>query len=884
MKSSRSVHPRVSEYAQRDAAELLRDFRLSGDGLSVSEAQENRAKYGENRLSGPAPDTVPRRLRRAFVNPFTAVLLVLTVISFVTDVLLPSNFSRSLTTPALMFSMLLVSGVVRLAEELRAKRVADRLIGLFASHVQVRREGVWTTLPAEELVVGDTVRLSAGDRVPADLRVTAADELFVSQSVLTGESAVVEKRAEPLSGGRARSFADYADVAFMGSAVVGGSGEGVVLAVGQDTVYGGLSGAGADRRDGFTRGANSISWVLIRFMAVLTPVVFLASGLTKGNWLSAFLFALSVAVGLTPELLPMVVNACLARGSAVMGRKQTVVRSIGAMQGFGSMDVLCVDKTGTLTGDAVRLEYYMDVLGNESAAVLDLAYLNSLCHAGVKNHLDAAILACREMPGHESHFARLAQERPKLDELPFDYDRRCATVLVGGGEENLLVVKGSVGEVCRLCSRYEYRGERGAIEPGDLSGVRAVVDELLEDGMKVLAVAYKPFPRDSLSRSDEGDFILLGYLAFFDAPRRSAAAAIAELQALHVGVRVLTGDQRGTAISICRRLGVDTSGTLTGEELDRLSDDEAPLRIENTAVFAELSPRQKARVVETLQANGHTVGYLGDGMNDLPAIAQSDVGVSVDTAAQAVKEGADVILLKKDLGVVCEGIREGRRAFANLSKYIRITASSNFGNIVSIVAASVLLPFFPMSAAQLLLLNLLYDLLCLVLPWDSADAEMCARPLEWSGRTLGRFMRYFGPISSVFDLLTFAYLYFVLCPSVCGGTFASLAGSAEQLRFIALFQTGWFLESMWTQVLILHLLRTPRLPFVQSRASRPVMAVTLLGILAFTLLTFTPAGGWLGLTALPPMYFAFLAGAVALYLLFVTLAKKRYVRKHRELR
>ena len=431
------------------------------------------------------------------------------------------------------------------------------------------------------------------------------------------------------------------------------------------------------------------------------------------------------------------------------------MKNINAMQGFGSMDVLCVDKTGTLTGDRITLEYYMDVLGNESTKVLDFAYLNSLYHTGVKNHLDSALLQCRTMPGHEAHFQELASQYPKLDERPFDYERRFASVLVKHREANLLIIKGGIDEVCCRCISVEYKGERRAISGDGMESVRAVVDEILEDGMKVLAVAYKPLKGVFLSQEDEHDFILLGYLAFFDAPKESAAGAIRKLQNLHVGVRVLTGDHRDIAVSICRRLGIDTTQSLTGRDLEQLSEEELPIKIERTTLFAELSPKQKVQVVQLLRANGHTVGFLGDGMNDLPAIAEADVGISVDTAAEAVKEGADVILLKKDLNVLEAGIQEGRKAFANVSKYIKITASSNFGNILSIVIASVFLPFFPMTSLQLLLLNLLYDILCLALPWDHVDAETCTRPLEWSGRTLGRFMRFFGPISSCFDILTF---------------------------------------------------------------------------------------------------------------------------------
>ena len=878
-----TIHRRVLDYAYTDIATLYRDFHISEQGYTEKQVEESRTQYGSNILSGRASDTVLYRLRRAFVNPFAIILLILASISFVTDVLLASNFSRNMTTVIIILSMLLISGVVRFMQELRAKSVADHLTGMIASSILVRRNNKWVGLSSTELVVGDQVRLLAGDRVPADIRLTTADDLFVSQSVITGESAILEKNTDVLAQEKARSYGEYTNIAFMGSAVIGGTAEGVVLAVGKDTVYGGFSGTQSSEKNGFDQGAGSIAWVLIRFMTILIPVVFVACGITQGDWFSAFLFALSVAVGLTPEMLPMVINACLAKGSSAMGKKQTVVKNINAMQGFGSMDILCVDKTGTLTGDVVSLEYYMDILGNESEAVLDAAYLNSLYHTGVKNHLDTAVLKYRDMPGRSGHFQDLAAQHPKLDELPFDYERKFASVLVRNGEENCLLIKGSIDAVCRRCSYAEYKGSRSRIGDDGLSSVHAIVDEMLEDGMKVLAVAYKPLEQDRLDLEDERDFILLGYLAFFDAPKRTAADAIRKLRDLHVGIRVLTGDQKTVADSICRRLGIDTEQTLTGTELEGLSDDELPVRIERTTVFSELSPKQKVLILQTLQANGHTVGFLGDGMNDLPAIVESDVGISVDTAADAVKEGADVILLKKDLNVLEEGIQEGRKAFANVSKYIKITASSNFGNIFSIVIASVFLPFFPMTSVQLLLLNLLYDILCLVLPWDRVDAETCSRPLEWSGRTLGRFMRFFGPISSIFDVFTFAYLFFILCPAVCGGSFASLAGSAEQIRFIPLFQTGWFLESMWTQVLILHLLRTPKVPLFQSRPSCPVMLVTTLGILFFTVLTFTPVGHLMGLTALPATYFGFLLVIVLMYLLLVTLAKNWYIRKHHEL-
>ena len=883
MKSDSSIHKRIFHYAHIETDTLYQDFHISEHGYDDEQVEESRAQYGSNILAGRAADTVFYRLRRAFINPFAIILFVLASISFVTDVLLVSNFSRNMTTVLIILCMLLVSGIVRFIQEIRSKRIADHLTNLVHSSVTVHRNRKWVEISSAELVVGDTVRLFAGDRVPADIRLTAAADLFVSQSVITGESAILEKNAETISEKKAQSYTEYSNIAFMGSTVIGGTGEGVVLAVGQDTVYSGFSGTESSRKNGFDQGANSMAWVLIRFMAILVPVVFVAYGLTKGNWFSAFLFALSVAVGLTPEMLPMVINACLSKGSAAMSQKQTVVKNINAMQGFGSMDILCVDKTGTLTVDTLLLEYYMDILGNESEKVLDFAYLNSLYHTGVGNHLDTAILKCQEMPGRNSHFKDFAARHPKLDELPFDYERKFASVLVKDGEQNLLIIKGSVEEVCRRCNYIEYKGRHSVMEADGISSVHTVVDEMLEDGMKVLAVAYKPFEQERLNSDDEQNFILLGYLAFFDAPKETAASAIKKLQSLHVGIRVLTGDQKSVAVSICQRLGIDTAEIMTGAQLDLLTDNEAQFRIEHTTIFAELSPKQKVWVLKTLQSNGHTVGFLGDGMNDLPAIVEADVGISVDTAAEAVKESADVILLKKDLNVLEEGILEGRKAFFNMSKYIKITASSNFGNIFSIVIASVFLPFFPMTSVQLLLLNLLYDTLCLVLPWDYVDEDTCSQPLEWSGRTLGRFMRFFGPISSIFDILTFVFLFLFFCPSICGGSFASLTGTGEQAKFIALFQTGWFLESMWTQVLILHLLRTEKLPLFQSKPSLPVMVATTLGILFFTVLTFTPIGHLIGLNALPSAYFGFLFVVLVLYLLLVSLAKNWYVKKYHEL-
>lgn len=879
-KASQTSRERILRCARLSPEQLGAALGISIDGLTTEQAEQQRKQQKKNE-TGERRRSVFSLLFHAFFTPFSVVLLVLTVISFLTDVLLTSNFSRSFTTPVIMLGTLLAGGILRLIQEIRTRRISDPLTRPSHTCVWVRRDGDWKRLDFSFLVVGDRVRLSAGERVPVDLRIVEAHNLFVSQSALTGESAVLRKTADPLFSPPAR-LSSCRNMVYDGSVVTGGSGEGIVLAVGKDTVYGALSPQNAPRKTGFEQGANSIAWVLIRFMLFLVPVVFAASGLARGDWLSALLFSLSVAVGLMPELLPAVTAACLAKGSHAMGKEQTVVKNINAMQTFGSMDVLCVDKTGTLTGDTLLLEYYTDLLGNESEKVLEYAVLNSFFHTGANSDLDQAVLRFLDMPQKGSRLRELTNTWQKTEERPFDYERRFVSVLLSQGQEQLLIVKGSIHEVAARCRYTEYRGEVREMEAGALSSIHAVTDEMTEDGMKVLAVAYKRCTACSLTDEEENGLTLLGYLAFFDAPKQSAAAALRQLQELHVPVKLLTGDQAEAAVSVCRRLGIPTDEILTGSELDALSPNDLPIRVEKSTVFAELSPGQKASVVSILRENGHTTGFLGDGVNDLPAVAAADVGISVDTAAESLKECADVVLLKKDLHVLAHGILEGRRAFVNMAKYIRITASSNFGNICSIVLASVLLPFFPMTAAQLLLLNLLYDTLCLILPWDNVDKELLHRPLEWSGRTLGRFMRVFGPVSSLFDFLTFAILYFLLCPLLCGGTFFSLS-SARQAQFISIFQTGWFLESMWTQVLILQLLRTQRLPFVQSRAARPVLLVTAVGILLFTLLPFTPIGGLLGLTALPPVYFLCLVGIVALYLLLVSLVKMLYLRRFHDL-
>lgn len=876
----------IKKYAYREVSQIYQELEISGEGLSQSQVELMREKYGINSFSQRRNDTMLRLLRRAFINPFNIILLVLGIISLATDVVLVSNFARNATTAVIIFSMILISGTIRLVQELRAKNASKQLNRLIHESITVRRAGEVKEIPAEELVVGDIVLLAAGDRIPADLRLTKVSDLFLSQAAITGESAILEKNAQALSYSNSESLTRLENLAFMATTVISGKGEGIVLAVGKDTLYGSFTKEEPDEKQSFQKGANSIAWVMLRFIAVLIPIVFILLKITGGRWLESFAFALSVAVGLMPEMLPMVITACLARGSLSMSKKQTIIKDINAMQGFGSMDVLCMDKTGTLTNESILLEYYMDVLGNESGQVLDFAFLNSAYHSGVCNPIDNAILACQTMPGHEQHFAGLLTQYQKEDEIPFDYTRKFVSTLVTDKNGDCqLIMKGNIFQIMSRCSHVEFRGEILPMEKDRILSVASVVDEMLQDGMKVIAVARKKIEKQGqIIPTDENNMILMGYLAFFDAPKKTAKTSVETLKKLKVTPKILTGDQADVAASICRRVGISSEIILTGVELDQMTDDELGKAVENIHVFAELTPGQKVRIVSALRQNGHTVGFLGDGINDIPALCESNVGISVDTAVDAAKDAADVVLLQKDLGVLEQGILEGRKTFTNMLKYIKITASSNFGNIFSIVCASAFLPFLPMTSLQILLLNLLYDILCIILPWDNVDEEETLSPRDWSGKTLGRFMLFFGPISSLFDIVTFLFLYYILCPVLCGGaTYLNIVDSVMQSQYVALFQTGWFLESMWTQVLILHFLRTRKIPFVQSSPSIPVVCTTFAGIIAFTALTFTKGAGVIGLTKLPIRYFLFLFVVVLLYMFLTTVVKIVYQKKYHEL-
>ena len=873
---------RVRTAAALTEAEAYAFLRTERGGITKAEAERRRELYGENVLPSRKKKGTAARLLEAFVNPFTLILLALAAVSVVTDIVLAAEGEENYITVIVIAVMVAVSGILRFVQESRSGAAAEKLSAMITTTTCVSRKGEGKKeIPVSELAVGDEVHLSAGDMIPADLRIVAAKDLFVAQSALTGESAPEEKKAEPCEAG---SLTNCGCLAFMGTNVVSGSGVGIVAATGEDTLFGQTAktlSAGKTEKTAFEKGVNSVSHILIGFMLAMVPVVFLVNGFTKGEWLGAALFAVSIAVGLTPEMLPMIVTACLAKGSVALSKRKVVVKDINSIQNLGAMDILCTDKTGTLTQDKVVLEMHLNVEGEEDARVLCRAFLNSNYQTGLKNLMDVAVI---ERTHELRASGEIAEEDltkyQKTDEIPFDFERRRMSVAVTNGKgKTLLITKGAVEEMLAVSAFAEVCGE---VQPltGELKrGVLARASALNEQGMRVLAIAQKRLAEGAeVSAADEAEMVLIGYLAFLDPPKETTAAAVARLHELGISVKILTGDNEKVTACICRKVGLAGEHILLGSDLENLNDAQLVAAAEKASVFAKLSPAQKERVVRVLREGGHTVGFMGDGINDAPAMRAADVGISVDTAVDIAKESAGVILLEKDLTVVADGVVEGRKTYANMMKYIKITASSNFGNMLSVLIASAFLPFLPMLSVQIILLNLVYDVSCTSLPWDNVEGESLSRPAVWESRSILRFMFCFGPVSSLFDIITYILLYFVLCPAAVGAPFAA-SDAAAQAQFAALFQTGWFVESIFTQSLVLHMLRGKRFPSARSHASLPVCLFTFGGIALLAAVPYTPVGAAFGLVPLPAVYFAFLAAIVVGYVALTTLAKRLYVRK-----
>ena len=850
-------------HAFRSPEALLDALQSNPGGLDAEQIRARLQRDGLNEVSREKPPHWSLQLLRAFRNPFIVVLLVLAGVQLATD-------GNDLTGPLIIAVMVGISVLLSFTQEYRSSRAAEQLKAMVRNTATVRRRASdghseQIEVPVRELVVGDIVQLAAGDMVPADLRLLGAKDLFISQAILTGESVPVEKAAPAATvPGVVDDPLELASVCYMGTNVVSGTASAVVLATGARSYLGSLahSMAGARVQTSFDRGIRSVSWLLIRFMAVMVPVVFVINGLDKHDWGEAFLFALSIAVGLTPEMLPLIVTANLSKGALAMSRRKVVVKRLNAIQNFGAMDVLCTDKTGTLTLDRIVLERHLDLDGEASDQALEYGYLNSRFQTGLKNLLDKAVLAHRDLEAAATRYR-------VVDEIPFDFQRRrMSVVLADGAGEHLLICKGAVEEMLSICA---WAQTGGVIEP--MTGerrraIKAMTHSLNEDGLRVLVVAVRrqPAQAHAYGVADEEGLVAVGCLAFLDPPKDSAATAIRALHQHGVAVKVITGDNEAVTRKICREVGLDVGESVQGRDIESLDDAALDALVARVTVFAKMAPLQKARVVRSLQRLGHTVGFLGDGINDAPALHDADVGISVDTATDIAKESADIILLEKNLMVLEEGVLEGRVTFGNIMKYIKMTASSNFGNVFSVLVASAFLPFLPMLPLQILVQNLLYDISQLSIPFDRMDEEYLSKPRKWDAGDIGRFMAWIGPVSSIFDITTFWLMWHYF--------------GANSPAHQSLFQSGWFIEGLLSQTLIVHMIRTRRIPFLQSVASAPVLGLTLAIIVLGMLIPFSTLGGKIGMVPLPPMYFAWLALTLASYCVLTQLVKVIYIRRY----
>jgi P-type Mg2+ transporter len=859
----------VIESAALDAASVYARLGTRPQGLTTEEAEARLSEHGPNVLAKDQRPGIGKLLWHAVLNPLVILLAVLAAISFAT------GDARA----GVVMSLMIALGVgLKLIQEARADSAAARLKAMISVTATVVRDGAPQEIAVAQLVPGDVVQLAAGDMIPGDVRMVVAKDLFVTQGSLTGESFPVEK-FEIEKNAATTGPIELTSIAFLGTSVESGSALAVVVATGKDTFLGGMAQSLSElpTQTAFDRGIARFTWLMLRFILVMVPLVFIINGLTKGNWGEAFFFAVAVAVGLTPEMLPMIVTVCLSKGALAMSRKKVIVKRINAIQNLGAMDVLCTDKTGTLTLDHVILEKHCDVVLREDDGVLALAYLNSYFQTGLKNVLDRAVLAHRE-----THTEAHIPDYAKVDEIPFDFQRRIMSVVVRTPEgKDRIISKGAPEAVFACCREFELDGELLPMDSFLIEELKEEYERLSADGFRVLAIASKDIaPRGVVAgdstpygKADECDLVLNGYVAFLDPPKETATAAIKALQDHGVSAKVVTGDNDLVARKICKEVGLSTDFVLLGGDVEKMTDEELADAAERATLFARVSPAHKQRIIRALQSRKHTVGFMGDGINDAPALRAADVGISVDTAVDIAKESADMILLEKSLMVLEEGIIEGRKVFANILKYIRMGASSNFGNMFSVLGASVFVPFLPMRPIQILANNLLYDISQTAIPTDEVDPEQVEKPRPWDMKSLTRFIVFIGPCSSIFDYTTYFMMLYIFN---CWNIRTPLAAA----RSASLFQTGWFVESLLTQTIIIHIIRTKKIPFLQSRPSWPLMVMSVCIMAVGIALPLTPLGAYLGFTALPPLYWPLLALTLLCYVL-LTQGVKTWLVRHK---
>ncbi|MGQ8816749.1 magnesium-translocating P-type ATPase [Serratia sp. NA_13] len=878
----------IAQEAKNSVDQTLANLKCNRNGLTQDDAVERLEQYGVNQVAHEKAPHALVQLFAAFNNPFIYVLMVLAAISFFTDYWLPARRGEEtdLTGVIIILVMVSLSGLLRFWQEYRTNKAAETLKSMVRTTATVLRRSSYSAqaltleIPIRELVPGDIIKLSAGDMIPADVRLLASRDLFISQAILTGEAIPIEKydamgnvsqKSSEDEVSSEHALLELSNICLMGTNVASGTATAVVVATGGRTYFGSLAKSivGSRSQTAFDRGVNSVSWLLIRFMLVMVPIVLLINGFTKGDWSEAALFALAVAVGLTPEMLPMIVSSNLAKGAIAMSRRKVVVKRLNAIQNFGAMDVLCTDKTGTLTQDRIILEHHLDVSGVRDNEVLYLAWLNSFHQSGMKNLMDQAVIRFgRGKPGIE-----VLGRFSKVDELPFDFVRRRLSIVVADeNQQQRLICKGAVEEMLEIATHVREGQKILPLDPARREALQALAAQYNEDGFRVLVLATRELGEQKnalpLSVTDERDMVIQGVLTFLDPPKESAQEAIAALQENGVAVKVLTGDNPVITCKICRDVGLEPGEPLSGPQIAEMDDATLAREVEQRTVFTKLTPLQKSRVLKMLQANGHTVGFLGDGINDAPALRDADVGISVDTGTDIAKESADIILLEKNLMVLEEGVIKGRETFGNIIKYLNMTASSNFGNVFSVLVASAFIPFLPMLAIHLLIQNLMYDISQLSLPWDKMDKEFLRKPRKWDAKNIGRFMLWIGPTSSIFDITTYALMWFVF--------------AANSVEHQALFQSGWFIEGLLSQTLVVHMLRTQKIPFIQSTAALPVLLTTILVMALGIYLPFSPLGALVGLQPLPWEYFPWLAGTLISYCVVAQLMKRFYIRRFGE--
>ena len=862
-----NINKNLRDMSSKNIDTIFRELDSSISGLSELEADKRLAFYGHNEIISEKRKPWYIYLLSSFIDPFILILLVIVLVSYFTDIAFAPTGEKSWMTIIIISTMILISVILKFSQEYKSQMTADNLKDLVPTTTSVKREDInKREINISTVVPGDIIHLAAGDLIPADLRIITCKDLFISQSSLTGESEPVEKFSDIKDKNVNKNIADLENIALMGTIVVSGSAVGIVLQTGNQTYFGTIAESLTKDRGqtSFEEGVKSVSFLLIRFMLVMVPIVFLINGLTKKDWINAFLFAISVAVGLTPEMLPTLVSTNLAKGAISLSKRKIIVKRLSSIQNFGAMDILCTDKTGTLTLDKIILETHLDVLGNENDRVLRHGYLNSYYQTGLKNLLDIAVIEY----GNEKGFREVTEIYERVDEIPFDFTRRRMSVVVESENgKRQLITKGAVEEMISICSFVEINGEVLPLNEELIKTVMNMVTKLNEDGMRVLAIAQKNNVPDEnmFSVKDESNMVLIGYMGFLDPPKDSAVSAIRALHEHGVTVKVLTGDNDIVAKKICKDVGIPVDNVVLGIDVEEMTDEKLYKVASKSNILAKLSPMQKERVISVLQNNNHVVGFLGDGINDAQALKQADVGISVDTAVDIAKESADIILLEKDLNVLEKGVIEGRRVFGNIVKYINMTASSNFGNVFSVLAASAFLPFLPMLPIQLLVQNLLYSISQIAIPWDSMDEEYLKTPQKWNADKIGKFMLYIGPISSIFDIATFAIMWFVF--------------KANTIELQPLFQSGWFVVGLVSQTLIVHMIRTKKIPFVQSRASTPLMIMTLLIISLGIIIPYTGFGTYIGLVPLPLSYFSWLIGILLAYCILTQIVKNIYIKK-----